>query len=148
MTSVDRIPALVQSLYRIVAELEDLFPGRKFTPDGHLVGSIGEVLAAHLYELKLLPASAERHDARARDGRHVQIKATQSRSVGLRSEPEVLLVLKLNPDGSVDEVFNGPGSLVWAHAGKLQSNGQRSIGIARLRKLMSEVPVGSRLPSA
>jgi hypothetical protein len=85
---IDLIPELVRSLYAIVGELEGLFPGRKFTPDGHLVGSIGEVLAARLYDLELLPASAERHDAKAPDGRLVQIKATQTKSVGLRSEPD------------------------------------------------------------
>jgi hypothetical protein len=145
VSTVEEIPALVQSLYRIVHTLEELFPGRKFTLDGHLVGSIGEVLAAHRYGLELLPSSAERHDARASDGRHVQIKATQARSIGLRSEPEVLLVLQLLGDGSAAEVFNGPGSLAWSHAGKMQRNGQRSIGVAKLRGLMEEVPPGARL---
>ena len=32
-----------------VAELEAEFPGRHFTLDGHLVGSIGEVMAAYYY---------------------------------------------------------------------------------------------------
>ena len=40
---------LLASLYRIVERLEVLFPGRKFTPDGHLVGSIGEVIAARMF---------------------------------------------------------------------------------------------------
>ncbi|MBW8042608.1 MAG: hypothetical protein FVQ85_21795 [Planctomycetes bacterium] len=44
--SVLSIPSIVQELYSIVDRLEELFPGRRFTPDGHLVGSIGEVLAA------------------------------------------------------------------------------------------------------
>ncbi len=35
------VPALLGNLYSIVARLEALFPGRKFTPDRHLVGSIG-----------------------------------------------------------------------------------------------------------
>jgi hypothetical protein len=61
--NVDRIPALVERLYAIVDKLQTLFPGRPFTPDGHMVGSLGEVLAARRYGLKLLPASAERHDA-------------------------------------------------------------------------------------
>ena len=44
--SIHAIPSLVQELYSIVDRLDELFPGRRFTPDGHLVGSIGEVLAA------------------------------------------------------------------------------------------------------
>jgi len=50
----NKIPQLIKRLYEIVAELESLYPGRKFTPDGHLVGSIGEVIAAHNYDLILL----------------------------------------------------------------------------------------------
>jgi hypothetical protein len=59
---IDKIPSLVKRLYDLVGELQTLFPDRKFTPDGHLVGSLGEVLASHYYELKLLPCSAECHD--------------------------------------------------------------------------------------
>jgi len=44
--NVERVPDLVGRLYEIVSELEALFPGRHFTPDGHLVGSLGEVMAA------------------------------------------------------------------------------------------------------
>ncbi len=47
--NVERVPDLVGRLYEIVSELEALFPGRYFTPDGHLVGSMGEVMAAHDY---------------------------------------------------------------------------------------------------
>lgn len=148
MKAIEEIPQLVGSLYNTVARLEALFPGRKFTLDGHLVGSIGEVLAAHRYGLTLLPASAERHDATASDNRLVQIKATQARNVGLRSEPEHLIVLKLASDGTASEVYNGPGALPWQHAGKMQRNGQRSIGVGRLEALMSEVPMTARLASA
>lgn len=136
---VHQIPGLVQELYRIVRRFEELFPGRKFTPDGHLVGSIGEALAAYAYDLELLPASTAIHDARSREGRLVQIKMTQGKSVALRNQPEVLLVLKLMPDGTADAVYNGPGALAWDHSGKMQSNGQRAIGLARLHELMSGV---------
>ena len=89
------IPELVRRLYGIVAEFEAHFPGRPFTPDGHLVGSIGEVLAAHRYHLKLLPCSTEGHDARTAEGRLVQIKATQGSSVAMRSSCEHLIVLRI-----------------------------------------------------
>ncbi len=56
---LDEVPRLIGRLYDIVDRLEELFPGRKFTPDGHLVGSIGEVIAANLYDLELLPPRAE-----------------------------------------------------------------------------------------
>ena len=148
MSSINEIPRLVRSLYEIVGELEMLFPGRKFTLDGHLVGSIGEVLAAHRYGLELLPASAKGHDATTADGRLVQIKATQAKSVGIRSEPDHLIVLKLTGNGSADEVYNGPGAAPWQHAGKMQKNGQRVISVSRLQNLMTGVSPAERLTSA
>ncbi len=35
-----KVAPLVCPLYEIVGELEGIFPGRSFAPDGHLVGSI------------------------------------------------------------------------------------------------------------
>jgi hypothetical protein len=78
----------------------------------------------------------------------VQIKATQARSVGLRSQPDHLVVLKLNADGSANEVYNGPGTPAWQQAGEMQKNGQRSIGLSRLRLIMEEVPECERLRAA
>ena len=58
-----KLPAPVAAIYRAVKELEAAYPLRKFTPDGHLVGSIGEVIAAEALSLKLHPASYPCHDA-------------------------------------------------------------------------------------
>ena len=148
MSDLDRIPSLIGRLYDIVDELERLFPGRKFTPDGHLVGSIGEVIAAYRYDLELLPGVAETHDAKATDGSLVQIKATQVSRIGISSEPEHLLVLKLGRDGSATEVYNGPGSIAWKAAGKMQKTGQRPLSLSKLRKLMVSVDADERLPEA
>ncbi len=145
---IEAVPALVQQLYAVVGELEVHFPGRKFTPDGHLVGSIGEVLAAYHYGLDLYTASAPAHDACCPEGREVQVKAIQGRSVGLRSEPEHLLVIKLDHQGGFEDVYNGPGDLAWVAAGKMQSNGQRSISTSKLAALMERVPARARVGRA
>ena len=134
---IDAVPALIQRLYGVVRELTELFPDRCFTPDGHLVGSIGEVFAAYRYGLRLLPASTQVHDAIALNGINVQIKATQAKSVALRAEPQHLIVLFLAQNGEVEEVFNGPGDVVWAACGAMQKNGQRPISVSKLKKLMS-----------
>lgn len=108
----EQVAQKIKALYDISRDLESLFPGRHYTPDGHMIGSIGEALAASYYDLELFPASAETHDARSRDGRLVQIKATQVNCVSLSSEPEFLLVLKIHSDGTFSEIYNGPGALV------------------------------------
>jgi hypothetical protein len=150
MEGIEQVPELIRQLYDVVDKLQRLFKDRRFTPDGHLVGSIGEVLAAHYYRLKLSPASTKGHDARAEDGRLVQIKATQTvtqrAAIGLRSEPQHLLVLRILPEGGLEEVYNGPGKLAWDNAGKEQSNGQRPISVSRLLQLMASVPDKDRLP--
>lgn len=46
---MDLVYTKVKQLIAIVGELENGFVGRKFTMDGRLVGSIGEVLAAYYY---------------------------------------------------------------------------------------------------
>ena len=141
-----KVGDLLVELYSIVGRLEDLFPDRKFTPDGHLVGSIGEVVAAHMFGLSLLPPGAPVHDAVACDGRQVQIKFTQgNKRVGLRAKPDHLLVLRLTTERCIDVVYNGPGSAPWSEPGKIRSNGQKSISLHRLRELDFEVPEHKRL---
>ena len=136
MKQIDRIPELVKRIYEIVNELEELFPGRPFTPDGHMVGSIGEVLAAENFDLELLPPSFKGHDARDQQGRLVQIKATQGASISLRSEPERLIILKLHKDGSFEKIYYGEGGIIWENAGKMQSNGkQRRISLSKIINL-------------
>lgn len=144
-TLQDSVAAKIKALYEISQELEALFPGRHYTPDGHMIGSIGEALAASYYNLELFPASEETHDAKAPDGRLVQIKAAQIDRIALSSEPKWLLVLKIHKDGTFSEEYNGPGKLVWEHCGKLQKNGQRPISLAKLRELQAAVPQAERL---
>lgn len=141
---IESVPRLIVRLYEIVDELERKF-GRRFTPDGHLVGSIGEVVAAHRYGLSLLDHSAEGHDAKV-GGILVQVKATQRSAVALRSEPQHLIVLHISPRGVATEIYNGPGAPVWGNAGPVQKNGQRAIGLSKLKKMAAEVAPILRLP--
>lgn len=142
------VARLLDQLYGATDSLETIFPGRKFTLDGHLVGSIGEVVAAYMFGLELNPASTKAHDARTKDGREVEIKLTQGRSISLRHEPEHLLVLSRPKGERITVVYNGPGASAWREAGKLQSNGQRAIGLARLRALDGLTDAAKRLELA
>ncbi len=142
-----RLPEIIIKLYRLTEELEQMFPGRHFTPDGHLVGSIGEALAAYHYGVELLTASSKGQDA-TWQGHSIEIKATQGDSVALRHPPERLLVLKLHPDGTWSEVYNGLGAAVWSlFDGKtLPANGQYSVRLSTLKKLMESSSQSERIP--
>lgn len=143
---VSRFPQLIRDLYKLVGAFEDLFPGRPFTPDGHMVGSLAECYAEFHYGLELYPCSNPGHDAHRQECQ-VEIKATQGDKIGLRSGPERLLVFRLLRDGSFEEVYNGPGAPVWALVEQKArpSNGQYQIGLAALRQLMKSVPEDQRL---
>lgn len=148
MPEVDwpEVRTLLDSLYGSVERLEALFPGRKFTLDGHLVGSVGEVIAAYMFGLDLNPASTMAHDGLCPARRRVEIKFTQGRTVAIRHEPDHLLVLHRARNAHVRIVYNGPGNLPWCAAGAVQSNGQRPISLATLARLDADVPDVERLP--
>ena len=103
----------VRNLYAIVEELETMFPGRPFTPDGHMVGSLGECLVADAYDLELMPPSNEGFDAITIEGKKVEIKATQAERVAFRSCPEHTIIIQIEKSGQFNECFNGPGELIW-----------------------------------
>ncbi|ABG41141.1 conserved hypothetical protein [Paraglaciecola sp. T6c] len=144
----DKFQGLIKQLYSIVNELELMFPNRHFTPDGHMVGSIGECLVADAYGLELKTASNKGFDAVTTEGKEVEIKATQSKSVAFRSEPEHIIVIKILPNGTFEEVYNGPGNFVWRQfAGKtIPSNGQYQVSLNKLRELDKSVGNYMRIP--
>ena len=135
----------IKQLYKITNELEQTYPGRKFTVDGHLVGSNGEVIVAEHYGLSLLPNSTKTHDAVSKEGKQVQIKATQVKGIAISSEPDYLIVIRILSDGSWEEIYNGPGKAAWDNAGKMQKNGQRPISLSKLRNLMGSVDVNDKI---
>ena len=143
---MERIPDILKRLYKIVAELEELFPGRPFTPDGHMIGSIGEAIAQYYYGVKLNRPSNPGRDGPAEYG-PVEVKTTQRESVTFRSEPKTLLVLKLYSNGDFEEIYNGPGSRVWAtiNTERRPGHGHYQVKLKNLRRLMKEVPPGEKL---
>jgi hypothetical protein len=131
------LPREVAAIYRAVDALQLAYPGRKFTPDGHLVGSIGEVIARESLGLTLYPASHPGHDAQDADGRQVQIKLTSGSSVALRAICERLLVMRVFDPGFAEIVYFGDFEPVWQACGGLPTNGQRPISLSTLREIGS-----------
>ena len=140
----------LQQLFQIVEQLETEYAeyNRKFTIDGHLIGSIGEVLVAEAFDLELEKNSTPVIDARTKDGtnRTVQIKATQIDRVSFSSKhenedvPDQVIVISIDKTGNWKVEFNGPGKLIYENLGKPQKNGQSQISLTKLRRLMDDVP--------
>lgn len=132
------IRAKYLEMLKIVTELEEKFAGRHFTLDGHLIGSIGEVMASYHYGIGLYKASKKEHDGKV-DGREVQIKITQQDSIMISGKPEYLIVLYLTRSGEVYEVYNGPGKKPWETATIRKGHSSRMMRVNKLMKLDSEI---------
>lgn len=132
------LPPEVAAIYRAVEDLERQYPERKFTPDGHLVGSIGEVIASRALSLTLYPMSRSGHDAFDEKG-DVQIKMTAGNRVAMYADCARLVVLRVVSPEEAEIVYDGPGAPVWAAVTEgskpLPKNGQRSISLVKLRRI-------------
>jgi hypothetical protein len=137
--SILQVPRLIKALYATVDELNSLFPGRPFTPDGHLVGSIGEVVAAYVYDLELERCSNPGFDAKLKDsGKTVEIKLTSGTRINISQQDiyaDILIVLRLVKGCQFEEVF--AGDFPTDHISKLKMTKRKfcSVSIASLRKL-------------
>jgi hypothetical protein len=112
----DKIKKALEGLFSAVGMLQEAYPGKPFTLDGRLVGDIGEVVASLAYKLVLNEGLTRHHDAIDDNGRNVQIKATFGTTLTFPAHhvPDYYLGIKLNRDGTFDEIYNGPGALISA----------------------------------
>jgi hypothetical protein len=136
----------VIQLLEIVRKMHHDYPKKKFTLDGRLVGDIGEILAEEIYDLELLEGMQRLHDASSK-GRMVQIKTTMKSTLGFGEIPDFYLGIKVDNKGQVEEIFNGPGSVIWnaiKHR-KRPKNYLFSLDIKKLKKLNNLVAPKDRI---
>jgi len=134
MTRRINLPEPVARIYQATADLEALYPGRKFTPDGHMVGSIGEVIAAEALGLTLYPMSRPGHDAFDANG-DVQIKMTAGKKIAMYATCDRLVVLRVVSPQEAEIVYDGPGGPAWDGAGRAGKNSQRVVSLSRLKAI-------------
>jgi hypothetical protein len=130
-----KLPKAVAKIYEAVEELKKEYPGRPFTPDGHLIGSIGEVIAREAFGFELYPPSMRGRDAKCNTRGDVEVKITAGKSVALRQACNHLIVLRVESPQEAVIVYDGPGAGIWEESGKTASNGQRKVSLAKLRRL-------------
>ena len=132
--SQESITKALGLIFKAIEILKEAFPKRAFTIDGRLVGDVGEVIAALEYDVVLHDVSQPTHDANTSDGRNVQIKATFQDKLTFKTVPDYYLGFKLHEDGHYEEIFNGPGKVIferYAH--------RKGIGVVSLRFPVSEL---------
>ena len=147
---MDKKVAITEALSHIfngIKQLTIAFPGKAFTIDGRLVGDIGEVIATLEYNIKLYTTQKARHDGETLDGRKVQIKATFKKMLTFKAIPEYYLGFKLFEDGHYEEIFNGPGKIIFERYKHRKGIGKEllSFPIAELKRLSDAVPKSDRI---
>lgn len=149
MTEQEKVTFLAEKFKEITAitsEIEEVFPEKSFKLDGIIVGNIVEVMTAHAYGMTLYRQSEKTHDGEV-DGKKIQIKGTQGNDyISIKEEPEYLLVEYLDKKtGTIQEIYNGPGSIAWQAASYSQSLNHYMMRINRLLELDKTVPDDQRI---
>ncbi|HUX22487.1 MAG TPA: hypothetical protein VMW69_14710 [Spirochaetia bacterium] len=144
----ERIQDAHTKIFAGIKELKEIFPAKKFTIDGRLVGDIGEVLAETYYDLSLYDKILPYHDGETSDGCKVQIKATFKDSLTFSHVPDYYLGLEFFADGTYEEIFNGPGRVILDFYQHRKGIGTvlLSFPISVLKKLSDSVPDSERIP--
>ena len=141
------ITEALELIFQGIDRLKEAFPNRVFTIDGRLVGDIGEVIAALEYDMEVHEVSQAKHDGVTPDGRLVQVKATFKDSLTFKTIPELYLGFKLHPNGEFEEIYNGPGQLIYDRYSHRKGIGSSllSFPLTELRKLSATVPADQRI---
>lgn len=116
-SKLQAVQHIMATLFSAQNALKVLAPEFRWAGLGNLLGDYGEYVAIRRYGLTKAPAGSNGYDAITKDGQTVQIKANRSAStIGFRGEADLLLVLKVEPDGSWAECYYGPFAPVKAIA--------------------------------
>lgn len=110
-TKAEAVRHIMATLFSAQNALRALAPEYRWAGLGNLLGDYGEFIAIEAYGLAKAPAGSCSYDATTSDGRTVQIKANHAATqIGFRGEADLLLVLRIDTDGSWQEVYYGPFS--------------------------------------
>ncbi len=147
MLSQEVIEEALQKIFSGIRQLKEAFPGKEFTIDGRLVGDIGEVIARRDYDLELYEGLEKEYDGETPDGKKVQIKATFKDSLTFKKVADYYLGLKIFEDGTYEEIFNGPGSIIANEYQHRKGFGESLLSFrnARLAELSSNVSSDQRI---
>lgn len=145
---INELKQIIVDLHNSVNELSKLFPEKKFTLDGRLVGDIGEVVAEELYEIEIFEKNTPYYDAKAKYADlDIQIKATFKESLTFTHNPDYYIGIKFNKDGSFEEIYNGPGKYIYNEFKERKGIGTKllSLPITKLRAISNNIPLHEKI---
>ena len=156
LNGVERVEALscaIRKMFEAQRELQTAFPKRLFTPDGRMIGDIGEAIAEMAYRVTVDAKSRKDWDGKREetcDGcPEVQVRATQGDETYIKKPPEDgrLLVFKIFRDGTWECCYNGGARSVWNSQATRKANerGEKFIKLQALKVLNQTVADAERI---
>jgi hypothetical protein len=137
----------LKQIFSGIRQLKKALPSKEFTIDGRLVGDIGEAIVQRDYDITLYDGLAKDYDGETPCGKKVQIKATFKDSLTFRKVSDYYLGIKIHKDGSYEEIFNGPGSVIAAEYSHRKGFGEALLSLPnkKLRELSVTVSSEDRI---
>ena len=136
---VEATKGIIASIYSLEKTLRVLAPDYRWSGLGNVLGDFGELVAIHHYQLKKAPAGSKDFDAFTKDGKKVQIKANHAANqIGVRGEPDFILIIHVNDDGNWNQVYYGDYETVKKYSKYGKRDNSWRISIKKLRSLQEE----------
>ncbi len=140
-SKLQAVQHIMATLFSAQNALRALAPEFRWAGLGNLLGDYGEYVAIRHYGLTKAPAGANGYDAITPDGHKVQIKANHSAStIGFRGEADLLLVVKVEPDGAWTEIYYGPFAAVKALARYSARDNKHMVAVKHLVGIDTTTP--------
>jgi hypothetical protein len=136
----------IAEIYRISREIGAAYQIDRCTPDGHLVGAIGQIAAKIAFGLEF-GSEMEEHNCTWSDGKNrldIQVRCSGRGSIALRKEPVHLIAIEVAENGRFTLLFNGPGHYAWSRI-MHQKNPQKYISRNVLLEIQQLVADNERL---
>ena len=132
----EAIKHIIATIFSAQNALKALAPEFRWKGLGNLLGDFGECVAIEYYNLEKADSGASGYDAINKDGFTIQIKTNYaSKTIGIRGEADLLLVIKVKSDGSWTEIYFGDFKKALSLANYSARDNKHSIAITALQKL-------------
>ena len=137
----------IAEIYKIANELGRAFNIDRCTPDGHLLGAIGQIAEKIAFNLEFARQEEEHNCVWSAGGKiiNVQVRCSARGSIAIRKEPENLIALEIVETGKIRLLFNGPGKYVWCKIEHQKSN-QKTVSSRILREAQQDVSATDQIP--
>lgn len=137
----------IATIYSTANDLGRAFGIDTCTPDGHLLGAIGQIAAKIAFGLEFGSFAAEHNASVTKDGKkiNIQVRSTGRGTIALREEPEYLIAINISSNGELRLLYNGPGKYVWSLI-QQQKNSQKYASENRLSYAQQRVQSDQMLP--